>query len=272
MFKTSMAAAAFAAASLTGGIANAAIFDLAFIMDESGSVGSSNYTSAMDSLADALEASLTSDVLAQDQYNITVISFSDGTTVDVSSTLVSNTTDLAGVTSDIRAATHSGGFTDYELAFDTLLAQTNALTNGAAGSIINMMTDGVPCLSGNCPVDPTTGIEGARDDLVTAGWDSLSFEAVTGAPDTDFLASLAFDTTGVGTTNVIDDPADISDPLNETFVLKVSSFGDDYDAAIASKVARIVEPDPIPVPAALPLLAGGLALFGFVGRRRRAAS
>lgn len=271
MLRKVLMSAAVAIPAAFGGSAQAAVYDLAFIMDESGSVGFGNYTSAMNSLATALTNSLTPAVLAQDQYNITVISFSSDADVVVSSTLVSNTTQLGAVTTAINNISFDGSTTNYTAAFEALSAQANALTPGSAGSIINMMTDGEPFPNSGGNSD--ANIAAARDDLIDDGWDALGFEAVTNNPDSAFLASLAFDTGGVGTTNIISDPDDINDPLNETFVLEVSSFGDAYAAAIDAKVDAVVNPDPtpVPVPAALPLLAGGLALFGFFARRRNAA-
>jgi len=99
MFKKTIVAAAFAATSIAGTTSNAAIFDLVFIMDESGSVGSGNFNAAMGSLATALENSLTQPVLDVDQYNISVVSFSDsngnrtnptGVDITVAPTLVSS--------------------------------------------------------------------------------------------------------------------------------------------------------------------------------------
>ena len=261
MFKTTLTAAAFAASSFFGSIAHAANIDLSFIMDASGSVGSSNFNDAMDSLADALAASIP--VGGADTYRIGVVTFSNTAKLTTLKTINSQA-DLDMVVADIRAETFIGSTTNYKAAFDLTRTSFGALGDS---SIVNMMTDGEPC----CLSSSNSDAVSARNDLKAAGWDSLSFESVTSGADNAFLSRLAFDTGGDGGT-IIDDPADISDPLNDAFVLKVSGFGDAYDQAISTKVQKIVTPDPIPVPAALPLLAGGLALFGFVGRRRRAAA
>lgn len=261
MFKTTLTAAAFAASSFFGSIAHAANIDLSFIMDASGSVGSSNFNDAMDSLADALAASIP--VGGADTYRIGVVTFSNTAKLTTLKTINSQA-DLDMVVADIRAETFIGSTTNYKAAFDLTRTSFGALGDS---SIVNMMTDGEPC----CLSTSNSDAVSARNDLKAAGWDSLSFESVTSGADNAFLSRLAFDTGGDGGT-IIDDPADISDPLNDAFVLKVSGFGDAYDQAISTKVQKIVTPDPIPVPAALPLLAGGLALFGFVGRRRRAAA
>ncbi|MEX0281145.1 MAG: vWA domain-containing protein [Arenibacterium sp.] len=264
MFKTTVAAAAFAASSLFGSIAHAANIDLAFIMDASGSVQSGNFDTAMDSLADALAASIP--VGGADTYRIGVVTFSNTAKLTTLKT-INVQDDLDMVVKAIRDETFIGSTTNYKAAFDLTRTSFGALGNS---SIVNMMTDGEPCCGSSANSDAITG----RNALKGAGWDSLSFESVegTGGADNTFLRRLGFDTIRDGGVKLIDDPADINDPLNEAFVLKVSSFGSAYDAAIKAKVQKIVDPDPIPVPAALPLLAGGLALFGFVGRRRRAAA
>ncbi|MEX0339051.1 MAG: vWA domain-containing protein [Arenibacterium sp.] len=261
MFKTTLAATAFAVSSLVGSISHAANIDLAFIMDASGSVGSGNFNAAMDSLADALAASIP--VGGPDTYRIGVVTFSNTATLTTLKT-INTQMDLDMAVADIRAEGFIGSTTNYKAAFDLTRTSFGALGDS---SIVNMMTDGEPC----CLSTSNSDAVSARNDLKAAGWDSLSFESVTSGADNAFLSRLAFDTGGDGGM-IIDDPADINDPLNEAFVLKVASFGTAYDAAISTKVQKIVDPDPIPVPAALPLLAGGLALFGFVGRRRRAAA
>ncbi len=263
MIQRALATGAFALSLAFGaGAAKAATYDLAFVMDKSGSISTTNFNAAMDSLAAALTSNLTASVLAQDSYNITVVAFgSDANIVGTGSYLIDDVADVAPLASAVASYSRTGtGATRYDLAFDTLLNATGAFTAGAAGSMINMMTDGSP----NGP-----DFNPALTALKAQGWDSLSFEAVESSASTrTLLAGIAFDTGGVGGP-IITDSSLINDPLNNTFVLQVDSFATDYGAAINAKVAAIVTAT-IPLPAGLPLLGGALLLFGFVSRRRSA--
>ena len=236
--------------------ASAATVDLAFIMDESGSIDQNDYLNAMDALADALDASIpTND--PNNQYSITVVSFSSGASVDVGPTLIEDAGDLATVTSAIRNATYSGGGTNYANAFQELL---DTVTVFGDNSIINMMTDG----------EATDNGFDERDALRAAGWDALSFEAIDGfsPPDSTTLASLAFDVNGVGGASIISDANDITNPLTNSFVLEVAGFGEAYANAIDKKVQRVVNPNVIPLPAGFPLILTGLGALGLIRLRK----
>lgn len=261
-----LAAAALASASLLSSPANAAVYDLAFIMDESGSVASSDYSAAMTSLADALDGALANN--PSDTYNVRVISFSDSASVVASASIgpmTSAATIQTALTNDIRTegtSGYSGGLTCYSCAFGAV-----GNSNGDAG-IINMMTDGAPTTG---QTDPTA-LAGIRDNLRTVnGWDSMSFEAVGAGANTGLLSDLAFDTAGTGPQPVFSDPNMITDPLNASFVLEVSAFGTAYDAAISAKVQRIVTPQ-IPLPAGLPLILSALGALGALRLRKRTAA
>lgn len=262
--KTTVAAAALSFASF-GTASTAKTFDLAFIMDESGSVAPGDHTAAMNSLASALEASLAGN--PTDTYNVSVITFSSGVNATYSATIAPNSTAAAiqsALTTAVRVDGYSDGSTCYSCAFGALGSSA-----GDAG-IINMMTDGEPTSGVTSLSALQAQLVGVRAD----GWDSLSFEAVGnfgGVPASGFLAQLAFDMVGTGTQPIFTDPSSIADPLNASFVLEVDSFGDAYDAAISTKVQKLVDPDPIapvPLPAGLPLLLTGLGVFGAIRMRK----
>mmetsp|Transcript_12186 Transcript_12186/g.31019 ORF Transcript_12186/g.31019 Transcript_12186/m.31019 type:complete len:268 (+) Transcript_12186:135-938(+) len=257
-------AAAFSLSAFVGSVAHAANIDLAFIMDASGSVGSTNFNNAMDSLADALEANIP--VGTTDTYRIGVVTFSNTAQLTTLRT-INSAQDLADTANDIRNQSFIGSTTNYRAAFD--LVRTSFAGLGALGdsSIVNMMTDGEP-FGG---LDPNGQAVIGRDALKNAGWDSLSFESVTNGADNAFLSTLGFDALGDGAT-IIGGPGAITDPLNDAFVLPIADFGTDYDIAIDQKVRRIVTPGVIPLPAALPLLGGGVLFLGLIGRRRKAAA
>ncbi len=265
-----------ASAMLVGALGTAAnaateTIDLAFILDESGSVGTTNYSNAKTALINALNNNVP-DPTTDREYRITVVSFAAGANVVVSDVWDSGGggTD-ASITNAISGDSFTGGVTCYSCAFAALDATIGNIGDGVG--IINMMTDGNP----NRPSSDPNGLaEAEAEDLRDAGWDSLSFEAVdpvgSGSINTAFLASLGFDTGGVGGLPIINDPNNINDPLNQSFVLEISNFGASYEAAVSQKIQKVIDPDPIPVPMALPLLASGLGVIGLMGWRRRKAA
>ncbi|MGI9389517.1 MAG: VPLPA-CTERM sorting domain-containing protein, partial [Boseongicola sp.] len=118
--------------------------------------------------------------------------------------------------------------------------------------------------------DTAQGISDVKSD----GWDSLSFEATLGFDGIN-LVDLGFDTT--------DDQAEIvnlaglGNPITDAFVIELSDFGQVYQDTLNKKLQNIVDdptggggdPDVIPVPASLPLLAAGLGALGILQRRKR---
>lgn len=257
---TTAIAAAFAVSS-----ANAATeVNIAFIMDESGSVESDNYVAAMQSLSTAIGSIPRNDPNVT--YTIGVISFSTAARTVVAPTVLTDAT-IGGIQSNITGDTFNDGTTCYSCAFSEVVSDWGTLDTGDI-SIINMMTDGEPTAGDTTAAGLLADVTGLRD---TNNWDALSFEAVENfgsAPDSTFLANLAFDTGGFGG-SIINTPAAITDPLNDAFVLEVTGFGTAYDAAINSKIQRIVDPDPVPLPAGLPLLIAGLGAFGVIARSKK---
>lgn len=264
MIKRTLAAGAFAIAAMTGGASQAAVIDLGFIMDRSDSVSEANFGAAMDALADALESGLASTIGTADTYVVSVVVFNNTASDVVNRAVINSAGALSTMAATVRNFSNTtSGSTNYQAAFDQL---RNNYADGELGafSLVNMMTDGNPN-AGNSVA--------GRDALRNAGWDSLSFEAVDEfgfGPDTATLAALGFDTGGLGA-DIIGDSSLITDPLNSAFVLELDNFGLDYTNAINRKVQTIVNPDPVPVPAALPLLVAGLGAFGFIRRRQKRA-
>ncbi|MFD3189867.1 VWA domain-containing protein [Sedimentitalea sp. HM32M-2] len=271
MIRKTVLAGAVAAVAFMGSALSARTIDLGFIMDRSGSVGT-DFAAAMDALGDALANNIPTS--GSDTYRISVVSFASSASVVVGATTINSQTDLNNVVNTVKAQNAVGsGATNYQAALDLLGAQFGSLGDL---SLINMMTDGQP----NLPSDPTTARAAAKASATTlqnAGWDSLSFESVCDATScttqNNFLASMGF---GPGNTPndaallpIYTSAAQIGDPATTPFVLDLPSFAA-YNSVIDAKVAKIV--NPIPVPAALPLLFAGLGVFAFVGRRRRQAA
>lgn len=267
MIRKTLVAGSFAFAAMIGTSAQSATFDLGFIMDRSNSIADSDFNDAMHSLAAALGSALAPTIGSADTYTVSVVTFASSAS-DVITRTINTQADLDAVVAAVNAAaTGTSGATNYQAGFNEL---ANNFTSLGDFSLINMMTDGDPNLPSGSAVSAALS---ARTALHAAGWDSLSFEAVgAGISDPNLLRRLAFDTNSASLDDLeplLGDPSGISDPLNDAFVLQVANFGSDYDAAIKAKVGKIVNPGPnVPIPASLPLLAGGLALFGYVGRRK----
>lgn len=265
MIRKTLLIGAVAALGMVGSAAYAKTIDLGFIMDRSGSVGS-DFPAAMDALGDALAAHIP--VGGADTYRISVVSFASGASVVVGATTINTAGDLAGVVTTIKAQNANGsGATNYQAALDLLGAQFGTLGDL---SMINMMTDGEP----NIPTNAVSAARTSATNLQNAGWDSLSFESVGNASGDALLAGLGF---GPGNTPndanllpIISDVNLIGNPATDPFVLTLADFPA-YNAAIGKKVQQIVNPDPVPVPASLPLLVGGLGMIAFIRRRRKAA-
>lgn len=253
--------AATGIATMSATASFAAVVDLGFLMDESGSVTSGNYSLAMNALADALDANIPVND-PNFTYRISVVSFADSADVSLGVRTITDQASLDSLVADIRteAGDFTGGLTNYNAAFAALNTQFGDVdASGSVASLINMTTDGVPT-SGGAP-DTTT--------LRANGWDSLSFEAIGSGPNTGSLSALAFDLNGVGGAPVIGDANLITDPLTDSFVLTVSDYTQ-YSAAINTKVQRTVTPQ-VPLPAGMPLMIAGLAAFGVMRRRQKAA-
>jgi hypothetical protein len=287
MRKTIAASAAALAFSVTGASAST-IVDLGFILDESGSVGQSNYESSVTSLRNAIATIPLAD--ANVTYRVGVISFGNGADVVATPIAFTSAADRQSVLDALldESSTSDGGTrgygtpggitnaTNYKSAFD-LLDSAFATAFGTLGtrSIINMTTDG-----GNNSGASDAEVKLIADELRTvSGWDMLSFEAVanTSASDESYLASIGFDSSGQGGCTITDDVDTLTDVINNCFVIDVASFAD-YESAILKKVSRTVidtggDPNTgvVPLPAGLPLVLTALGAFGVVARRRRKA-
>lgn len=261
--------AAVAACTALAMPAAAVTVDLAFIMDESGSVGDDNYYDALAALSSALS------VIPHDDpdvtYRVGVISFGWGATRISEPRVIDDDTDIPAIQADIAAEVYTGGNTNTQ---DALLFAHQEFIDafGSLGdsSLINITTDGVPTANnGSCGSSSDCAIA-AGNYVVGEGWDSISAEAV-GQFDLGFLETLAYPNPVVTTA----DPGALPNPLDNGFVLTVADF-DAYEAAILAKIQRIVDDtgggddtNPIPLPAGLPLLLAGLGAVGLTRIKRK---
>ena len=277
-----MGAAAAAALSVSFGAsaANAAVVDLGFIIDESGSVGQSNYESSVQSLRNAIAQIPLS--TASVTYRVGVVSFGASGDVVATPVVFDSAANKQAVLNalDTEAASgygNPGGITfatNYIAAFNTLNdAFANAFGSLGDTSIINMGTDGRHNSGGTTQDVKDRAAELRNDD----GWDVLSFEAIanTSSGDRTFLGEIGFDPSGIGGCDQIGDASGITDVANDCFVLEVSSFAE-YEDAIRKKIRRTLDDTGggvIPLPAGLPLLLTGFGALGALRlRNKRKAS
>ncbi len=240
------------AAGMGVGSSQAAIVDLGFALDRSGSVSQNNWTLVLNGLANALS------VIPLDtahQYRIAVSSFGTTSALNVVPTVLT-ADNLLGVQNAIRGIGYSGGTTCISCATTDLTNAFNAAGGFGDVSLMNITTDGVP----NVGVTNGTTL---RNSLVTAGWDSLSAEAI-GSFNLNFLEDLVYPNPGL-TTN---DPSALPNPLEQGFVLTLANFAA-YEAAIAAKVQLIVD-NTVPTPGTLALVAVSLLGLGASLRRKNA--
>lgn len=263
------------AAGLSISAAQAAVIDLGFVLDESGSITASDFALANNALASALEQVPVAD---DNTYRVGVVGFADTAEVVVGPTLIEDESDLDGVQAQIRANTQLGGNllfeTNIALGLDTLVEAFSATGGLGDTSLINLTTDGLPNLGAP---DPQQASLASAGQAAAAGWDGLSVEAVGQAVNVpgalDFLAQLAYP----APSQIVATGNPLPDPTATGFVVQVAGF-EEYQEAIAAKVGEIVQeieggggstPAVIPLPAGMPLLLGGLAAIAVAARRRQ---
>lgn len=256
-------AAAFGSTS-----AKAALIDLGFVLDGSGSVSSSNYNTARTALSQALDKIPLS---GTNQYRIAVISYGSSNRTVLEPTILT-ADNIAAVKSTVASAVKAGGGTNTGAAITYITSLfANSVGGLGATSLINITTDGA--------ASSQSAAETAARNAHLAGIDGISFEAVgTGVSSLAAQRNMAR-IAGLGTSNdfnagvIVSDLNSIPNATQTGFVIPVSSF-EGYSAAITAKIGQIVvdtgggEVSPVPVPAALPLLLSGIAVIGMVRRRR----
>lgn len=244
---------ALAAAVAVGLAAPAsAVTKLAFALDESGSVSNTEFDQIQNGLANAL-----AQIPTDGTYEITVVTFDHvaRSHVGLTNRVIDSVATLNDVRSKVQNLPNAGGGTSIQTALD-LIAGTNV---GAGDTgLINVVTDGV-----------STGFNNAS--VKAAGWDGLSFEAVTNAASTAPLLPEAYAGANEGGV-LIPSGGAVPDPRNQGFVLEVENFTD-FENAIGSKIQAIVNPNVIPLPAGLPLVLTGMVFIGGLraAKRRKAA-
>ncbi|MGM9481511.1 VWA domain-containing protein [Roseateles sp. NT4] len=250
------ALASLALATATFSASAAPTTQLGFLIDASGSIGSSNFQTMRQGYAAAL-AGLPTD----GSIEVTIYTFSSGTTQVVAPTVVTGGS-LAGIIAAVNAMAYPGSTTNTSAGIDAITRAMIGSSNYSAGlnSIINIATDGVP--------DSQSAALTSAVNSHNAGIDAMTAEAI-GSVDITFLKSLVFSPVtgpcagcGVEVTNP-------NNPMTNTpWILRVSQFSD-FPVAINAKVQAIIV-NHVPEPASVALVVMALGLAGVSRRSRKA--
>lgn len=245
------------------GTASAAVIDLGFVLDGSGSLSSYDFDSATAALSAALSQIPTS---GGNEYRVAVTSYGLSSYTIVPPTVVT-AANIASIQSTVLTAYKDGGGTDTAGAITYI---TDLFLDDGLGdtTLINITTDGTP--------NSQYLTENAALAANTAGVDGISLEAVGSGVSSPYALSNMARIAGLGTSGDADAgviAADLDSLPNATetgFVIPVADF-DAYGAAIEAKIDQVIDDTGVvPLPAAMPMLLAGLGVFGFVRRRQTA--
>ncbi len=252
-----MGVAAAGIAAFVSHSANAAVIQLGFILDDSGSIGSGNFATIKTGLANAVGSLIP--VGGPNTYEISVVRFSTTAVTEVNHVLVSTAGDRTNVVNLINGMGYSGGNTNFADAFSTMQTVLTSSSNFSKGgtSYVNFATDGQPNLGGSGSITDAQAGVNARNALIAAGIDNISIEGIGSGIDTGYLqGSICYP-----------GPCDTTVPYNfpgQGFYIPVAT-ANDYAGAISLKIQTVVN---APEPATLAVLGMGMIGLGLVKRRR----
>lgn len=227
-----------------GSAANAALLELALVLDASGSISSTEWTTQSNGYANALA----SVIPTNSSVSISVTRFGSTASVVRPMTLIDSAAALTSLTTFFSTLSQSGNgsSTCFSCAIQTAYGTFSAAPD--TRRVIDVSTDGQQ----NGGIDPN----GSANAVGTSRW------AVDGGLNGGGIVDTV-NTIGIGTGTA------------PSFFYGLNAFGlvatnfDQFEAGLRSKLEREVT-GVIPVPGALPLMVSGLLAFGYISRRRKA--
>ena len=226
--------------------AEAGPIQLGFILDGSGSIGPTNWTTIRNGLASAVNAY----VPLGSQYEVSVVTFGTSATQNIKNFVVSDAASKNLLVNSIANLPYlNGGSTNYAAAFTAMQQVLQLSISNASFSYVNFATDGQQNSGG-------TGVT-ERNSLIAAGVDNISIEGIGSSVDANDLQ----------TNFCYPGPCTIAPVYNfptKGFYVGVADAAG-YAAAIGEKVEIVTTvPD---LGSTLALF--GVALVGLQGLRRR---